>query len=65
MVYLVVGAVVLAILRAAWLGTVSEPPNKRICIGCGWIGAEDDCFDYKHPIGARLCPECYEITEKM
>ena len=42
-----------------------KPSNKRVCIGCGWIGAEDDCFDYKHPVGARLCPECYEITEKM
>ena len=36
---------------------------KRICIACGWIGNQNDCMDYKHPTGAHLCPECYEITE--
>lgn len=39
----------------------------RICISskCGWVGEEADCLDYKHPIGARLCPECYEVTEEI
>jgi hypothetical protein len=43
-----------------------ENGTIRICINskCGWIGPEQDCLDYKHPIGARLCPECYEVTEK-
>ena len=38
---------------------------KRICCNpeCGIIVDEADCMDYKHPIGARLCPSCYEITE--
>ena len=22
-------------------------------------------MDYKHPVGARLCPECYEVTEEI
>lgn len=40
---------------------------KRICINpkCGWVGKEADCMDYKHPVGARLCPECYEVTEEI
>jgi len=37
--------------------------SRRICIGCGWIGFDDDCLDWKHPIGARMCPECYDNTE--
>jgi hypothetical protein len=39
----------------------------RICINpdCGWTGTENECLDYKHPIGARLCPECHENTERL
>ena len=38
---------------------------KRECINpkCKWIGKESECMDYKHPVGARLCPQCYEVTE--
>lgn len=38
---------------------------ERICPLCHWEGAEEDCLDYKHPIGTFLCPQCYEITEKL
>jgi hypothetical protein len=40
---------------------------KRICVNpdCGWIGDEDECLDWKHPIGARMCPECYDATEEV
>ena len=40
---------------------------KRICCNpdCGWIGEEKDCLDWKHPTGARLCPECHEVTEQL
>lgn len=37
----------------------------RICCNseCGWEGQEDECMDFKHPVGERLCPVCYEVTE--
>jgi len=38
---------------------------NRICPACGWTGAEAECVDYKHPTGARLCPNCYEVTEEI
>ena len=40
---------------------------KRICINpdCEWVGDENECLDFKHPIGARLCPECHETTEEI
>jgi hypothetical protein len=52
--------------------TDAPPPKpkvkkpKRICINadCGWIGFEDDCLDWKHPTGARMCPECHDNTER-
>lgn len=37
----------------------------RVCISCDWRGVEGDCMDYKHATGARLCPECYDVTEKV
>jgi hypothetical protein len=41
--------------------------EARICINveCGWIGSEDECLDYKHPIGARMCPKCHDNTERF
>lgn len=40
---------------------------ERICINpkCGWIGNESECLDWKHPTGARLCPQCHDVTEEM
>ena len=39
----------------------------RICNNeqCGAITPEEDCLDYKHPTGARLCPFCKETTEEI
>lgn len=38
---------------------------KRICCNknCGLVWDEGDTLDYKHAVGAHLCPECYEVTE--
>lgn len=41
----------------------AQEPVGHICIKCGWTGTENECLDYKHPVGARLCPECHENTE--
>ena len=39
----------------------------RICNNpnCGVVIDEQSCMDYRHPTGARLCPECYETTEEI
>lgn len=39
--------------------------RMRICICCGQMWDEADCLDYKHAVGARLCPECHENTEEI
>lgn len=38
---------------------------KRICCNeqCGAIIDENNCLDYKHAIGAKLCPLCHEVTD--
>lgn len=47
------------------LRIAEQAVRTRVCINpkCGWAGKESECMDYKHPVGARLCPQCYEVTE--
>jgi len=55
-------------LELDWIKTLNEIDEMRnllrirTCV-CGWTGREFQTLDYKHKIGARMCPECHEPTE--